>query len=750
MAQYDVDLRDYWRILKKRKLVVVLMVLLAGISSYGFAKLKEPIALYEASASVKIERVSNMADFFSGGFWAQEENITTQAFIITSFPVLEQAAKILGWIPEDISEDEIRLSINYMSIIQKLKSIVQAGQEAGTNIVNIRVTSRDKESIAQVANAFAQAFRDYNIQEKNRQTFETKEFIEKQLNLTSANLKNSEEQLRMFKEGHALVALDTQTADILARLSAIETLYDEVYRKKEAILSQLALMEAAQESEDLLEKTSFPSIQDSPVQGMVETLRGLVLKRKTLLFDYTEKHPEVVETSDQIASIFDEIKKELISRVKGIEARESDLLQKLDILKKENRSLPQKALEMARFEREVALQEALYSQLKTRYQETLIKESGRVEEVTVIRPALPPTNPINIPSKMMIVITGTIVGLVIGIVFTFVAETLDTSIGTIEDIESLLNVPVLGVIPAWGKDDKGQQRRELGERGGARDLVTHYDPTSLAAEAFRSLRTNIQFLRLDKKGKSFLVTSSFLQEGKTSNVVNIALSIAQAGDRVLLVEGDLRKPVVHKIFGLSKAPGLTDYVLGNYPWHEVVSNITDLMLGDFEIEDILKTPGLDNLHIMTGGTNPPNPSEILRSPRFREFIKEAYEYYDYIFIDAPPILPVADATEIAPHTDGVVLVYKVGAIARSILNRAKLTLDNVSAKVVGVILNNVKPEVGPDYFKYQTHYYYGPSEDTGDEKKGVLLKYLKIAILIFAAVLLLIGFFWEDVLSLLS
>lgn len=749
MAQYDVDLRDYWRILKKRKMVVVLMVLLAGLSSYGFAKLREPIPLYEASASVKIERQSNMADFFTSGFWSQEENIATQAFIITSFPVLEQAAKIVGWIPEDISEDEIRLSEKHMTVIQKLKSIVQAEQQSGTNIVNIRVTSTDKDSIAQVANAFAQAFRDYNIQEKNRQTFETKEFIERQLFLTSENLKKAEERLRIFKEGHALVALDTQTADILAKLSDVEALYEEVKQKKETLLSQLALMKAAQESEDVLEKIFFPSMQDSQGQGMVDTLRDLVLKRKTLLFDYTKKHPKVVETSDQIETVFNEIKKELTAQLNGLEARESELSKKLQTLKKENRTLPEKGLELARLAREVTLQESLYSQLKTRYQETLIKESGRVEEVSVIRPALPPSSPINIPSKMMIVITGTIVGLVIGMVFTFVAETLDTSIGTIEDIESLLNVPVLGVIPSWGKDDKGQQRRDPGERGGARDLVTHYEPTSLAAEAFRSLRTNIQFLRLDKKGKSFLVTSSFLQEGKTSNVVNIALSIAQAGDRVLLVEGDLRKPVVHKMFGLSKAPGMTDFVLGNYPWYEVVSNITDIMLGDFEIEDILKTPGLDNLNIITGGINPPNPSEILRSPRFREFIKEAYEYYDYIFIDAPPILPVADATEIAPNTDGVILVYKVGAIGRGILNRAKLTLDNVSAKVVGVILNNVKPEVGPDYFKYQTHYYYGRSEDAGDKKGGIAGKYLQIAILLLAVVLLLVGFFWEDVLSLL-
>ena len=158
-------------------MMVVLMVLLAGVSSYGFAKLKEPVPLYQAVASVKIERITNMADFLMGGFWSSGENIATQAFIITSFPVLAQTAKVMGWIPEDLTENKIRQTPAHLSVIQKLKSMVQAEQQMGTNIVNIQVTSRDRNTTAQVANAFAEAFHHYNIQEKNRQTFETKGFI---------------------------------------------------------------------------------------------------------------------------------------------------------------------------------------------------------------------------------------------------------------------------------------------------------------------------------------------------------------------------------------------------------------------------------------------------------------------------------------------------------------------------------------------------------------------------------------------
>jgi capsular exopolysaccharide synthesis family protein len=178
------------------------------------------------------------------------------------------------------------------------------------------------------------------------------------------------------------------------------------------------------------------------------------------------------------------------------------------------------------------------------------------------------------------------------------------------------------------------------------------------------------------------------------------------------------------------------------------------MLGDFEINDILKTPGLDNLHIITSGTRPPNPSEILSSDRFRKFLKEAVQEYDYVFVDAPPILPVADATEIAPVVDGVVLVYTIGKIARGVLKRAKSSLDNIDAKVMGVILNNVKPEVGPDYFKYHSQHYYGYENGKQDKLHGGSLRKLSLSsgtgrtfsfiALTVAVALMLLGIFWPD------
>jgi capsular exopolysaccharide synthesis family protein len=759
MAQYDVDLRDYWRIIKKRKTSILFMILLVGLCSYGFAKLKEPIPLFEAGTAIKIDRFSNMASILTGDYWRQSENMVTHTYIITSFPVLCQTAKSLGWLAENISEDAIQNSQKYLSVIRHLKSIVEPEHQEGTNIINIRVHSENAREAALVANAFGRSYREYNIREKNKKTFETKAFIEEQLRLTSNRLNLAENELQAFKESFGLISLDAQTQNILNRLYTVESQYEKTKLDITEVDSQLQMIKSAKiDGSGHLKERFFPASAGSPVYGLKTKLSDLLLKRQTLLINFTAKHPRVKELDDQAQALLHETKNELQSLLSSYKTREKDLSQRIYQLRRENLSLPEKGLQLVRLQRDVELQESLYTQLKEKYQETLIQESGKVEEVTILKPAVVPDQPFNIPSKLMIVVTGIVMGLVIGVVFAFLAEVFDTSMGTIEDVEELLNVPVLGVIPQLGDNIKVKQRSDCRAlpKDRPHDLVTHYEPKSMGAEAFRALRTNLQFLRLEMQGNLFLITSSFVQEGKTLNVVNLALSMAQAGNKVLLVDADLRKPLVHRIFGLSRDPGITDYVLGNYHWQEVTNTISDVMLGDFGIDDILKTPGMDNLNVVTAGTKPPNPSEILSSARFREFLTEANKIYDFVFVDSPPILPVADATEIAPQMDAVFMVYTVCKIGRGVLKRAKSNLDNVDARVVGVILNNVKPEAGPEYFRYHSQHYYGP-EGEGEPKTKIFKKWLqkiripltkgrilKFSVLVIALALLALGIFWQD------
>jgi tyrosine-protein kinase Etk/Wzc len=759
MAQYDVDLRDYWRIIRKRKASVLFMVLLVGLCSYGFAKFREPSPLYEASSAIKIDRFSNLASILTGGFWRQSENMETHAYIITSYPVLKNAAEMLGWIPAGSSAAGGQDDKAHLEQLQRLKRMVEAKAQEGTHIINIRAVSEDGPLAAKVANVMAQAYRDYNVQQSNKNTFETKAFIEEQLRLTLERLKQAEQQLQVFKEQNSLLSLDAQTTHVISKLNSLEIDYERVKTERAELESQLAAIDAAGKGQtERLMGIVMSAPAGSPLEPLRTKLGELNLKRQTLLIGLTEKHPQVEAVTNEIQAVFHQARKDLQSLLQAALFRESELARRVDQLHQENLSLPEKGLTMVRLQRDVDLQQSLYSQLKAKYQEVLIQESGKVEEVSVVKPAVVPAIPFNIPSKIMIVLTGVVMGLVIGVVLAFLAEVFDTSMGTIEDVEELLKVPVLGVIPQLENEAKKKGRFERnpdGERNRTRDLVTHYDPKSQAAESFRALRTNLQFLRLELKGKLFLITSSFVQEGKTLNVVNLALSMAQAGNKVLLVDADLRKPNVHRVFGLAREPGVTDYVLGNYHWREVLGNISDVILGDIEIEDILKTPGMDNLHFLTAGTQPPNPTEILSSERFREFLREAKETYDFVFVDAPPILPVADATEIAPLMDGVFLVYTVGRIGRGVLKRAKSNLDNVDAKVLGVILNHVKPEAGPDYFSYHSHYYYGAdspahqperrrSEKQGFRWPGALTKAFGLVAFILALSFFTLGVLWQE------
>ncbi|MEW5736895.1 MAG: polysaccharide biosynthesis tyrosine autokinase [Thermodesulfobacteriota bacterium] len=724
MAQYDIDLRDYWRVVKKRKSIVILTVILAGLFSFAFAKFSAPAPLYEATASVKIEKVSSMGDMLLSTFtWSSGDNIATQAAIITSFPVLEQAAKRLNWIPADIPGDKIQQDKAYMSKIERLKNMVRTEQEKQTSIINIIVKSNDHQEAYQVAKAVTECYRDFNIQERNLQTIKQKEFLQERVRLVSANLQNAEEALRAFKKDNEAMALDQQAHFLMSQLDTMQRYYAQDNKIKVGKIEDLAKINNTPDIEMRITETFHAEDPTSLLRELAGRVSQLTAQRTTLLQDLTPENPQVREIQGRIDGLIDEVKQEISSQIKQLEQREEYYTSEMTKLQAQIDVLPDKAQQLAKLELAVSLDRSLYEELETKYQETLIQDAGKIEEVTILQPPLESTKPVNLPSKLMATLTGAIIGLILGMVLAFVTETLDTSIGTIEDVESYLSVPVLGVIPYSGagakQPEKGVSPKEPA-RGGA-GLVAHFEPKSLTAEAYRSLRTNLQFIGLSKGSKVFLLTSSTLQEGKTFNAANLALSLAQAGEKVLLVEADLRRPSTYRIFGVSKEPGLTDFVIGNYAWRDVVKSMVDVMLGDYSFDDVMMTPGMDNLHIITGGVAPPNPTEILRSERFASFLEEARKEYDVVIIDGTPVLPVADASVVATMVDGVIIVYEVGKVARGLLKRAKLSLDTVSANVLGVVLNNIKPDVSPDFYGYKYGYYayHGVEQkpETGGKKK---------------------------------
>ena len=709
MTQYDVNLRDYWRIIRKRKWVIVVIAPAVVAFSYGFAVIKKPAPLYKAASAIKVDNRSKLA----GGLWMPPEDISTHAYSVTSYPVLLMAAQKMGAIPQHIDMDEAFSNKSHIAALQNLKATVTGKQEPGTNIINITAVDADKERAALTANAVAAAYQAYDVDQGKEKIDDTRVFVEQQMAHTLLELKQVETELRQYKEEHGIFSINAQTRELLNRLSEVRKDQDAVAEEKRWLEKLLSLyQEGTSESYETIAELLFPGDRkDTLFPTLQQRFEDLRLERRELLLRFTPEHPRVKSLEGKTRIVIDEAGKQLQTRREHLLKQEEKLAEREQALMRESNRLPESSQELAKLQRKVDLADKLYSQLQEKHQNLMIQASGTMPEVSIIKRAIVPSEPFNIPSPYLIVFTGLILGLIIGFVGAFGLEAFDTSMGTIEDLEGLLKVPVLGVIPSMfleRKEDRPEGEPVPDENA---DLIVHYNPKSLAAEAFRTLRTNLQFLRLEKKSKSFIVTSSYLQEGKTLNCVNLAVSLAQNGSKVLLVEADLRRSVIHKIFGLNREPGLTDFIMDNCSADKIINTITDIMVGDLEIDDILKTPGLDNLHVVTAGTKHQNPSEILNSKQFKQFIETVYPEYDYVLLDVPPALPVADASQVATLVDGVILVYTAGRIARGVLKRAKDTLEAVHANVVGVILNSVRPEIGPEYLKYHSKYYYSETDE---------------------------------------
>jgi tyrosine-protein kinase Etk/Wzc len=344
-----------------------------------------------------------------------------------------------------------------------------------------------------------------------------------------------------------------------------------------------------------------------------------------------------------------------------------------------------------------------------------------VGDISIVNPAVLPSGPVAGNEKMGIVV-GAFMGLILGVALAFVLETLDTSIGTIEDVENVVKLPVLGVIPSvindsdhgYGIIDRIREKFYPVEKTEEQErlirLFAHYNPKSPTTEAYRNIHTN---LKLNPSKKTILVTSSGPREGKSSIAVNLSIVIAQAGLKTLLVSADLRRPVIAKTFGIKKEPGLNELLTGTIPLEEALKNVTDLMMGEMNFEEIRMTPGLENIWLLTSGRLPFNPAELIESKELNNVIEKLKMKFDVVIFDSPPILPVTDASLLAPKIDCVVVVYEIGRTSREALIRAKGQLESVGAKISGIVLNHTKPqtEAIATYPYYSHKYrYYGKEE----------------------------------------
>jgi tyrosine-protein kinase Etk/Wzc len=662
MAQYELNLRDYIRIFHKRKFIIILTFILVTLASIIFTP--KQLITYTANTTIKIEERKTIAGLLTEWIaYNPGDVMQSEARFITSFPVMIRAGIEQGIISEEWFEEP------------KDKSADIGKRELShANIKPERV-----EGVNQIVGMLQGRIRTEIVSGTNM------------IKISATADKPKE-------------AMDL--ANTVAKAYIIENLREknkQATRAREFIEEQLGELEnSIKEAEERLRELGERSQQVKLAGPLEQKLVELQFQLAELLQKYTEKHPQILQLREQI--------KTMEAQFQGMSGQQ---------------------LDYARINREVTVNHKLYEMLKEKLEEARISEREKVSDVTVVDPAVMPGAPITADNRIKVVIGG-VMGMVLGIAFAFILETLDTSIGTIEDVENVIKLPVLGVVPPIVEGRKQtnwileriRQRISSKKKSDAEErlvhLFAHYQPHSPTTEAFRNIHTNLK-LRSDRK--TILVTSSGPWEGKSTVVCNLGLVMAQSGLKTLLVSTDLRRPMLSKVFGIKREPGLTELVMGTTTLDNALNNITDILLGDIGLEDIKKTPGIENIWILPSGHLPHNPVEILESKVLAELIEKIKVRFDVILFDSPPVLPVTDPSLLAPKVDCVLIVYEIGRTGREGLMRAKIQLESVGAKIAGVVLNHTQPQTEPIsaypyYYKYK--YYRADTEKTAsktEEKK---------------------------------
>jgi len=719
MAQYEMNLRDYWLIVRRRRMIVIVCTVLVATFSFWFARQKVPV--YTATAAVKFEQSTTLSGLLVEVLAVNSaDNIETQVSLIKSYPVLEEVARRMGKLP---SGEASRESRSYQATLDNLGGKIKASRVPSTSIIDIAVTSPNPREAKELANAVAAVYREYNKANRNVRVTEARKFIEAQLREVEGRVKRAEEEVWAFRDANRIIAPGAESTVLLSLFTQVRGDIEKTRQQRielEGMQTRLARNGAA-----ALDARIYVDSTNPNLAKLASTQSELMLERTNLALEVTERHPRLQAIDDRLREVRAEMRREVSAQVAALRTREDILTRQMGELLAKNREVPATELSLARLQRDAKVNDDLLTLLKTRHQEALIKESEGVEEVSIVRPASDPTTPTG-TDTVNTVLVGALLGLMLGLVLAFVQETLDTSIGTIEDVESYLGVRVLGIVPHI--DPHETMQRLIERRPGLAQvepdalqshalLITHFDPKSPVAEAYRTLRTNIQFERMERGGKVLVVTSPTLQEGKTTTIVNLALTMAQNGQKTLLVGANMRRPSIYRFFGIEREPGLSDILVGNAQWRDCVRGVADILMGRFEMEDVMAAPGLDNLHIIEAGPIPANPSELLSTSAMTEFLRAVAAEYDIVLIDTPPILPVTDSAIVAGKADGVLLVYQAGKVGRLVLKRAKAHLEAARAQVWGVVLNDLQTEVsGYTYTHYYTHYY--GEETPGEAPRG--------------------------------
>jgi tyrosine-protein kinase Etk/Wzc len=618
--------------------------------------------------------------------------------------------------------------ITFDDRVTKLRKSTDVNLTKDTDVLKVSVSAHTPFEAAFLTNTLAEAYYHYCLQSSRGAVSDIRQFLEQQLETVKRQLSTSEESERNYKQSQGVSALDTeaehlvrQSADFHALYNTTQTDLNAQIRRQEYLRKQLAeakgnLVEdvtnatspliTAMQNEIADKQTRIASLlassgpgTDVTVQALereVDTIKGKLIEEVRKIASGGAGAMDPLKTSQQL---FDQLLSTEVE-VKALTAKAEALKEVMQNMDLDLERLPQQTLVLARLTRDRELNEKLYLMLNEKYEESRISEAGKSAGVQIVDAAKPPQDPVR-PKKRLNILLGIVFGLGLGVGIAFVLEFLDDTVKTGDDIERF-GLTLLGTIPLVHTDQIIRRLKKQGKRFTDADLhrveskvITRFSPKSPVSEAYRSLRTNIQFADIDRPKRVILMTSTTSKEGKSTTAVNLAVTLAQTGSKVIIVDSDLRRPSIHNFFQMDKTYGLTN-----------------VLIGSLSIDEVTKPTEVDNMFVITAGDIPPNPAELVASERMRLFIEEISRLYDYVILDSPPVIAVTDAAILATRVDGVIMVVSSGTVSKKELMRAIGLIKNVRSSVLGIVLNglDIKKIYGSYYYYfhyYQYYYYYG-------------------------------------------
>src|SRR5918996_351616 len=428
MAQYEMNLRDYWLIVRRRRMIILASTVLVALFSFWFAKQKVPV--YQATAAVKFEQSTALSGLLVEVLsYSTADNIETQATLIKSYPILEEVARRMGRLPQASGTEALRESRAYTNTLESISNKLRTNRVGGTSILEITATSTSAVETRDLANTVAEVYRDYNRNNRNARITEARKFIEGQLKEVEARVRRAEEEVWAFRDANRIISPGAESSMLLSLFTQVRGDIEKARQQRielEQVQQRLERTDTASVTDRVYVDTANPSIV-----RLMAAQTDLILERSNLALEVTDRHPRLQAIDDRLREVRREMRQEVGAQVALLRNREEILNRQLGELMQRNREVPAVELGLSRLQRDAKVNDDLLTLLKTRHQEALIKESEGVEEVTIVRPASDPTTPAG-TEMVNTVLVGALLGLFLGVVLAFIRETLDTSIGTIE------------------------------------------------------------------------------------------------------------------------------------------------------------------------------------------------------------------------------------------------------------------------------------------------------------------------------